>query len=208
VVFGDSHAQMWMPPVLRMAQWDGWVVVPLVKVGCIPRAWVTQAGCRAWARWAKQRVSALCPDVVLLAGSWGGNAKPDPDVKAVAALIGELRRAAASVIVIGDAPHQRRTPAECLLASGSTMRTCTTKAPAVSLRADERVAAHARKGRAGFVDTRGWFCARGSGTNAGVLCPMVINRTITWVDRGHISKSYGLQLTESFRAAFRRELFR
>jgi hypothetical protein len=33
-------------------------------------------------------------------------------------------------------------------------------------------------------------------------------RTVTCVGRGHISRTYGLELTPAFRAAFRRELFR
>jgi hypothetical protein len=82
VVFGDSHAQMWMPTILRMAHWDGWVVIPLVKVGCVPRAWTRQAGCRAWVAWAKRQAAALRPEVTLIAGSWGGTATPDPDVRA------------------------------------------------------------------------------------------------------------------------------
>ena len=51
VVIGDSHAQMWMPTVLRMALRDRWVVIPFVKVSCIPRSWiVSPRGCGAWFR--------------------------------------------------------------------------------------------------------------------------------------------------------------
>ena len=207
VVFGDSHAQMWMPTILRMAQQDGWAVVPLVKVGCVPRSWLRERGCRAWYRWATRQAARLRPDVALIAGSWGGTASPTPDVRGVDRLSGELRRSAMTVIVVGDAPHQRVTPVDCLLARGATMRSCSTAARGVQLRADATVAANARRRRVGFVNTRGWFCAR-SASRTGYLCPLVINRTIGWVDRGHVSRTYGLMLTPSFRAAFRRELFR
>jgi hypothetical protein len=63
VVIGDSHAQMWMPPVLRTASRDGWAVVPFVKPRCIPRSWSSKGECGKWYRWATGRASALHPDV-------------------------------------------------------------------------------------------------------------------------------------------------
>jgi predicted HTH domain antitoxin len=36
----------------------------------------------------------------------------------------------------------------------------------------------------------------------------VVNKTITAFDRGHISKTYALELAAPFRTAFRKELFR
>jgi hypothetical protein len=40
------------------------------------------------------------------------------------------------------------------------------------------------------------------------MCPLVINRTITHRDPGHVTQTYALELAGPFRAAFRRELFR
>jgi hypothetical protein len=40
-----------------------------------------------------------------------------------------------------------------------------------------------------------------------VLCPLVINQTITYVDRGHVSKTYVLELAQPFRVGFRAQLF-
>ena len=45
-------------------------------------------------------------------------------------------------------------------------------------------------------------------SSVAVLCPLVVNRTISWIDQGHISETYGLELATPFRNAFRRELFR
>lgn len=209
VVFGDSHAQMWMPTVLRVAQWDRWVVVPLVKVSCIPGRWRRRGTrCAAWYRWATRQAAALRPDVTLIVGSWAGTKNSAPDIRAVALASSDLKRVSASVIVVGDAPHQSRNPVDCLLARDATMKTCTTRATGLHLRADDAIAAGARARRVGFIDTRGWFCARSGRAPSDYLCPLVVNQTIVWVDRGHISRTYGLQLAQPFRAAFRRELFR
>jgi hypothetical protein len=56
------------------------------------------------------------------------------------------------------------------------------------------------------MNVTGWFCGRASAV--AVLCPLVVNKTISWIDQGHISETYGLELATAFRNAFKRELFR
>ena len=66
VVIGDSHAQMWMPAILRLAERDGWRVLPLLRPGCTPDTWVDARGlaaCRPWYRWATAQVGRLRPRV-------------------------------------------------------------------------------------------------------------------------------------------------
>jgi len=207
-VIGDSHAQMWMPTILRMARRDGWEVVPFVKVGCIPTKWLHTKdwGCTLWYRWAVGRAAKLHPQVTLIAASWADDPHPTAAVRAVSALIGRVKPFSATTIVVGDSPHQHRNPVDCLLASGSTMRSCTARASLTELHTDASVAATAQQHGVGFIKVTGWFCARAS--NVAVLCPLVVNRTVSWIDLGHISETYGLELTTPFRSAFRRELFR
>jgi hypothetical protein len=206
-VFGDSHAQMWMPAVLSMAVRDRWVVVPFVKDGCIARTWGAAGDCGTWYRWATGRVASLRPDVTLIIGSWAGTGAPGRAVAPIGALSVAMRRFSASVIVVGDAPNQTRDPVDCLLAAGSTMATCTARAKTVQLAASNAISSAARAHGVGYMDTLGWFCARPSGSTD-QLCPLVVNTTITAVDRGHISQTYALELAASFRASFRRQLFR
>ena len=207
VVFGDSHAEMWMPAVLRMAHRDTWAVVPFVKVGCVPSSWTHRSWpCGVWYRWAINRAAALHPQASLLVGSWAGNRTPAAAVKGMAALMADARRFSASTIVVGDSPHQHRNPVDCLLARGATMRTCASRATLAELQTDAAVAASAAKQRVGFMNVTGWFCGRAS--SVAVLCPLVVNRTIGWIDQGHISATYGGELATPFRNAFRRELFR
>ena len=207
VVIGDSHAQMWMPTILRLARHDGWAVVPFVKTGCVPTKWLHTKdwGCTVWYQWALGRAAQLHPQATLVAASWADDPHPTAAVHAVAAMIGRARRFSETTIVIGDSPHQHRQPVDCLLAKSSTMRTCTSTATSTELRTDAAVAAVAASQHVGFLNVDGWFCARGPG--AAVMCPMVVNRTITWIDLGHISQTYGAELATAFRNAFRRELF-
>jgi peptidoglycan/LPS O-acetylase OafA/YrhL len=212
VVFGDSHAQMWMPPILRLAQPDGWVVVPFVKLGCIPDFWKAKGGtdqrgrCGDWVRWAKQQAAALRPQVTLVIGSWAATRPWKPPVRGVASLTAVMKRFSARVIILADAPHQRVNPTDCLLARDSTMKTCTTTATPADFRADNAIATAARKRGIGFVRTRGWFCTPASAKGRNELCPLVINQTITSTDRGHIGQTYASELAQPFRAAFLRAL--
>jgi peptidoglycan/LPS O-acetylase OafA/YrhL len=207
VVIGDSHAEMWMPTILAMAQRDGWVVIPLVKVRCIPRTWPGSDDCGGWFRWARREAQRLRPDVTLIIGSRLGAFNPPAAVQPIGALSLALKRSSASVIVVGDEPNQTRDPVDCLLAPGATMKTCAAAGTPVQLRTEAAIAAAAKRNGVGYISTLPWFCAHPTGS-MGYLCPLVVNRTITAIDRGHVSKTYALELAQPFRAAFRRELFR
>jgi peptidoglycan/LPS O-acetylase OafA/YrhL len=208
VVIGDSHAEMWMPAILGMAQRDGWVVIPLVKVRCIPRTWPGTDDCGGWLRWARREAQALRPDVTLIIGSRAGAFDPPAAVKPIGALSRAMKPYSATVIVMGDEPNQTRDPVDCLLASGSTMKTCTAQATPVQLQTEAAIAAAAKRNGVGYISTLPWFCAHPQGSTTDDWCPLVVNRTITSIDRGHASKTYALELAQPFRAAFRRELFR
>jgi len=209
VVIGDSHAQMWMPSILNMAGRDRWVVIPFVKVSCIPRSWIVSSrGCGAWYRWTRTRASALHPDVTLIIGSWAGTWSPHRAIKTVRELSSVMKRSSGSVMVMSDPPGQRREPVDCLLDERSTMRTCSTEPTRTQLETNAAITSDARRNGIGVVDTKGWFCARTRAPARRQLCPLVINQTITYVDRGHVSQTYARELAQPFRTAFRAELFR
>ena len=210
VVFGDSFAQHWMPAILAMAEKDGWVVVPLINgSGCASSAWLrypSRPWCPKWYRWAVSQVKALHPDVTFLGGEWG----PDTPATAAPGAIAGLaatKRYSRSVVTVSVPPFQDKQPVDCLLAKKATMKTCTTIiTPALSYANDEKVVAYAKTHGIGLIETKGWFCAIPTGA-AEYWCPLVINRTITHRDTGHVTVAFVEALTASFRAAFRRALF-
>jgi peptidoglycan/LPS O-acetylase OafA/YrhL len=206
-VIGDSHAQMWMPTLLDMAQRDSWVVIPFVKVSCIPRTWLDARGeCRTWYRWATKRAGQLRPDVTLIVGSWAGTWAPTRAIRAISATTATMRRSSRAVIVVDDPPGQRNDPTDCVLDPNSTMKTCSAPQTKVQQRTSAAIAANARRQRVGFLKTLGWFCAP-TRNGRKILCPLVINQTITYLDRGHVSKTYALELAQPFRVGFRAQLF-
>jgi hypothetical protein len=128
-------------------------------------------------------------------------------VRAVADLSRALRSSSRAVIVLDDTPGQRREPTDCLLDSHSNMKTCSNVQSKTQQQTSTAIRSNARNQGIGFMDSRGWFCAPTQRTPRRILCPLVINQTITYVDRGHVSKTYALELYQPFRVAFRGALF-
>jgi peptidoglycan/LPS O-acetylase OafA/YrhL len=199
VLLGDSHAKMWLPSVLELARRDGWAVIPLLRMGCMPNRWVTASGpatCRTWYAWAIGQVRRLRPRVTLLGGSIAelnaGAARAGVDGIFSAATL--LRRSGA-VVVIGDPEGLTFDPVDCLLARDASMKRCTMTWPAAAFAAYDRIAARAKQLGVGFLSTRGFLCYEQQ-------CPAIIRRTIAYWDNSHITAAYAIQVAGAFRARF------
>ena len=201
-VIGDSHAQMWMPAILAMAEKDRWKVVPFIKSACTPARWIGGLGssdCRAWYGWATEHAAALHPKVTIVTGAYAGATGREADavITGVGSIARRLRRASKHVVVVGDPPIQEREPVDCVLARHATMQTCTTSWGLDQQSTVRAVSDLADRDGAGFMDTTGWFCFQSE-------CPLVIAHRIAFFDRAHITQVYALQLAGPFREAFRR----
>jgi hypothetical protein len=203
---------MWMPTILQMAQRDGWVVIPIIKSGCVPSAWIGKGypetpgaklrECHSWYRWALAQAKKLRPDVTMTTGCCGGadGSTADAAKGAFTSVAATMKRFSRSVVVVADDDGIDKQPVDCLLARKATMRTCTINEPAEKFAFNNDLAVLGKLRGFGFLKTRGWFCY-------GYQCPMVVGRTIVYRDTGHITQAYALQLVAPFRAAFRHCIF-
>ena len=81
VVFGNSHIEMWMPPLLRLARTGHFALVPLIKQGLHATALGRRGGkaeSSLWHRWALTELRMLKPKVTLVARSMRVSASPTP----------------------------------------------------------------------------------------------------------------------------------
>ncbi len=212
VVFGDSHALMWMPAILAMAQVDAWNVIPLIRKGCEVPTWTGNgysfdpasniAPCHAWYSWARQQVQRLRPDVVLISGCCSGATGSIATTirQTYVATAAALRPFARSVIVIEDEEQIKAQPVDCLLAAGATLRSCMTVQTSADVAFNNGLAQLAKAKQFGFLKTRGWFCYQNQ-------CPMVVGTTVAYADTGHITVEYAQRLAGPFRVAFRQCIF-
>ena len=212
VLFGDSHAEMWMPTILPMAERDGWAIIPLVKSRCVASSWTEKGypntpgailrSCHAWYRWAVQQAKAVRPDVILMAACCGAAAGTTAEEakRAYVALAATMRRFAKSVILVEDDDGINKQPVDCLLARNATMKTCTVTQTEENYAFNNDLGAIAKIHRFGFLNTRGWFCSQ-------FQCPMVVGGIIVYRDTGHITQAYGRKLAGPFTDAFRHCIF-
>ena len=209
VLFGDSHAQMWLPGILTAAEKLGYTVRALIKPGCNVRLWAgvqqpPPPGCLAWFPWAVSRTKALRPDVVLIAARYMTDSPgPNPDSAAIedaiGALVAKFRLSAKKVVLIGDVFGQKQSPVDCLLRDKVTMATCSTPYDSDRISLYRAVSARARSAGAGFIDTVGWFCANDR-------CPTVIGRTVAFADSNHVTSTYVQALARPLQTKLSRAL--
>jgi peptidoglycan/LPS O-acetylase OafA/YrhL len=215
VVIGDSHMEMWMPAILAMASRDGWVVIPLIKPGCVPDRWVAdhpeglpigslhvngKPECILWFQWTVQQVKSLHPDVTVVGGSLSAALRGPTTildaVKGIRVGVSSTKQSSKDVIVIGDPLGLTFNPVDCLLAPQATMGSCTGMAPIQGKLLYQDVAKATRRAGGGFLDTTGWFCFEDQ-------CPVVVGHTITRLDGSHVTVTYATELSGVFRTAFR-----
>lgn len=191
VVFGDSHAAMWMPGFVRFAVRHHWRLVPLIKPGCVP-AVIASGDCATWYDWALEQVRRLRPRTVVLSQSWSGWGRGG--VAAVAQELRDLAPLTHRLTVIEDPPARDRPALDCLLARGATLGSCAFPVTPAAAAAYASVRREAQAARAGYVRTLQWFCAR-------ALCPTVVGTMITYRDGTHITLTYARVLAGPLAAA-------
>ncbi|MGN6379435.1 MAG: acyltransferase family protein [Gaiellales bacterium] len=215
VLFGDSHAKMWMGPILDFARAQHWRVVPLMKDGCVSAEWTQlsatnqsglyqQAGpCRKWDTWALGVMRKLKPKAIVLGTNYGidryASAVSPLQAAGLSNEVAALARVSPKVIVIQNPPNLSQDPVDCLLHSGATYGSCTYPYTS-TLRSFYEQTGSAITGAHGTVlPTTQWFCARDH-------CPVVVGNIITYIDKTHVSLTYVNQLAGAFKHRLRQVL--
>ncbi len=208
VVFGDSHANMWLPGLDDYARREGFQVVPLIKFGCDPYdvPFLTKDGrpdttCAQFRDWALTQISKLHPAVVVVATRMNspqfvaapGQSRTETWREGVTALLGQLTPLTKQVRLLGDVSQLSEEPAVCLSSRGSTMKTCTSP----ENKANDRFNRVTRETAPDdFVDVMNLVCVSRR-------CPMVADKIATYRARNHVSRTWSLHVGEEFGSALR-----
>jgi SGNH domain (fused to AT3 domains) len=219
VLFGDSHAQMWLPAVAAAGRTLRYRVVLLFLGGC-PFASVTvwnpqplgpfPAGyygyCDGFRRNALRAIERLRPALVLLSNRTS-LIESSPNhyfdraqwVHGVKTTVRDLRRSVRDVAVIGDVVYLQRPMPECLAAYPTDVQACATANPnlaAHSHEAAEREAA--RAAGASFINVLPWVCT--------ARCSPVIGPFLVYLNQAHLDVAYVTFLSKVMTSAIRRVL--
>ncbi len=130
VLFGDSHAAQWFPPVKAIAQANHWKLMTMVKVGCSPMYINSyrpeNAGenkdCDQWRTLALTTIREMQPDTVILTGSSQYPALSNPTrlvdlsdwERGSRKTFLALAEARSNVVVLRDTPHADYDVPSCL----------------------------------------------------------------------------------------------
>jgi peptidoglycan/LPS O-acetylase OafA/YrhL len=205
IVFGDSHAGMWIPAVDAAARRAKWRAILLFRPGCaVPQVhlWNEQTQtpdteCDRWRAWAIRRIIELKPAVVVLTSMYyfplDFQRQPIKDEQwdqGLAIVLHQLHSTGARLVVLGDIPYLGQSPPDCLAAHTSDIQFCSTpRVKAVLQGHDEAEQTTAEQGGAKYVDVVPWFCGR-------VTCFGVVGDFAVYRNQAHISAAYAAWLAD------------
>ncbi len=186
VLFGDSHAAQWFPPLHTIAERNGLELIVLAKGGCpapsvsIPTATLART-CPIWRDKAVQFIANEQPDLVIVTGS---RHYPNSDQEwrdGFGITLGRLKGLTPRLLVLGDNPDSRTDPATCLSAHLTDVTACTNpRIKAVEAGKLEVERAVAEQNGSRFVDTSDWLCTE-------THCPVIIGDILMFRDINHLT---------------------
>lgn len=193
IVYGDSHALMWLPAFNGLAKAAHWRLIVLGKSDCpaaimvvpnppgIGEKGAPYGACNLWHQWAVKKINQLHPSLLVI--STQDHGWYPPYWKAgITKLFSELSGSVSKVVYLGDIPLLPQPGPECLAAHVNDVQACSAslKSSMSPLIAIDRsvVAAHGAE----YVDTTPWFCSRS--------CTAVVGNYDVYLDQFHITATY------------------
>ena len=207
LLIGDSHASMWLPALDLIGKRSHWSIRYLIKNACTPmdvslRHDLEGVGrdCNQWRKWTLDQVTALHPQVVLvgsrtysnLADQFGDPVLPERLLATwsagVARTVRTLSPRRQPVLMLGDPQPMDINPLDCLGRPSGRLRACSPNlSKKIHRQLNDGTKAATETVGGAFIDVDPWFCWRG-------ICPMVIDHTIVFRDREHITSTYAARL--------------
>jgi len=201
VVYGDSHASMWMSAIDVIGKKYGYKVHLFAKLACplveVP-IWSYQLNrpfteCTQWQQKVYPLIQSLNPEIIIVTDQWKpavvDGKKSDFDTpfmweKEFQIAISRVAKMAAKVFVIGNNPSLTQDPVDCASKPRVNLALCSAGRTQADNAKFNGIEAKAIKSVGGtYIDTVAWACTAS-------LCPIVIANTLAYFDQWHFSESY------------------
>ena len=214
VLMGDSKALMYLPPMIDVAEAEGWRLETMIKGRCTPvlgtmpryqRLFDDGASCRSWRRAAFREMRQDPPDLIVLTFSDDytlvdrrnrkvtGEQKVRALRQGMAATMAELP-ATSQVVLLEDAPKQTQNPAGCLRRDPSDMSACVTRrVPAAARQVEMALQEAVEAGGGAYRTLEASICPYKP-------CPLVQGDVLVYRDQGHLTVTFTRRLTPALRA--------
>jgi peptidoglycan/LPS O-acetylase OafA/YrhL len=214
VMFGDSHAAMWIPALDRIGQQNDWKIIQLTKPGCVApdlQIWSSSLGreyaeCDQWRDWAVDQIAKIQPDVLLITSAGkgiyladGGNPTQDGLDDAwhagLASTLDAVTPHAGRVLVIGDMAYPSKPGIDCLTENEGNASACNTPVDKAVLASHNQIEQQTTEAHgAEYIDIIPWFCTQD-------ICPAVIGGLTVHRDALHINENYAVFLSSALAEA-------
>jgi peptidoglycan/LPS O-acetylase OafA/YrhL len=201
VVFGDSHALQWFPPLLELAERRRWRLVGLVRAGCVVAQATYERPCNVWRNKAMRRIIRReQPDLVVISTSTGARyeivhngrrldrrASQPLLIAGFARTLRRLVRSGSRVVVIRDQMLAPFNPPDCVSQNRDDVSRCTFFSRRKRDRAFDAFGTGRVRG-AKLIDPNRILCPRRR-------CPSVMGRVLVYRDTYHMSATFARTLT-------------
>ena len=206
VLYGDSHASMWMSAIDVIGKKHGYKVHLFAKLACPlveVAVWSYQLNrpfteCTQWQQKVYPLIQSLNPEIIIVTDQWKpavvDGKKSDFDTpfmweKEFPIAISMVAKMAAKVFVIGNNPSLTQDPVDCASKPRVNLALCSSGRTQADNAKFNGIEAKATKSVGGtYIDTVAWACTAS-------LCPIVIANTLAYFDQWHFSESYVKRLT-------------
>ena len=210
VMFGDSHAIMWLPAMDWIAKADKLRLVLLSAGNCpaianVAGTNVLNKNCAAFHTSSIRIINSLHPIAVVISELTVSSAIKHSDGTRItesewqAGLTTTIKEFKSKVALIEDVVYFDIPVPICLAANVSNVQACSVHAPNPKnpgQQAAEQAAAKATG--ATFVKTWPWFCT--------TTCSPIVGNTMTYFDWDHITTGYSAYLSKVLRSALAKVL--
>lgn len=211
VIYGDSHAAMWIPALDLIGKAEGWRIVQLTKPACQVADFPVYSGalkreyteCASYRSFAMSQLETIKPDLVLIASSARNvqtmvNGKPTRDGvedswdAGLASMLDRIKPLTQRIVVIGEMAYPNKPGIDCLTANANDIIACTTpRSDAVSAHHNDRERAVAVDHGAEYLDVSPWLCTD-------TVCPAIVSGLPPHRDAFHIGENYVIWLSTAF----------
>jgi hypothetical protein len=209
VLYGDSHAVMWVPAFDAIAKAAHWQLIVLGKTGCPPAlvniAQPAAAGpsgrvytaCDEWHRWATNEIATLHPNMVIFSEDNDVLRPSTPQspsrtftdqawTRGVTSLFHSMAFPGVKEVFLGSTPILSQAGPACLASHPDDVQACSEPlgSSESSLDAAERSAALVSNVQ--YINPTPWFCS--------ATCTAIVGRYVVYLDSSHITSTYSIYL--------------
>ena len=209
VLYGDSHALMWLQAFDGLAKTAHWRLVVLGKHSC-PAEPVTVANppgvgekggpyvaCDSWHVWAMRTINRLRPNMVVVTSQdarvrVGKPSRPPVSISSQAwhdsiiKLFADITVPGVQKVLLGNIPILRQSGPECVSAHPDNVQKCSAPTASSLVKADTVERSTVALLHVRYVDPTPWLCSK--------ICSPVIGHYDVYLDRWHLTSTYAAYL--------------